>query len=98
MEEKGGESSQNNEKAVSKNYVDSKIAMTTILVVVFGVVFVLGLVLIGIQVSNKCTNNTDEQSGQTAVGPIMESIEVDYDNVYVDYNVPSSDSKEVTNS
>ena len=98
MEEKGGESSQNNEKAVSKNYVDSKIAMTTILVVVFGAVFVLGLVLIGIQVSNRCTNNTDEQSGQTAVGPIMESIEVDYDSVYVDYNAPSSDSEEATNS
>ena len=98
MEEKGGESKQNSEKPVSKNYVDSKIALTAILVIVFGAIFIIGLVVIGMQVSNKCQNGGACDNNQAADGPVLESIDVDYERTIVSYSVPEAESEDATNS
>ena len=98
MEEKGGESKQNSEKPVSKNYVDSKIALTAILVIVFGAIFIIGLVIIGMQVSNKCQNGGACDNNQAADGPVLESIDVNYERTIVSYSVLEAESEDVTNS
>ena len=87
MEKKGGETEQDNNRSISKNYVDSKIALTAVFVIIFGIVFIFCLVLFGLQVSSRSTKTiSDDQKSDNS--RVLESIDVVHEDTTILYKIP----------
>lgn len=97
MGEQGGE---NNEtpKDISKNYINSKIILTTVVVVLLGAVFLLALVFFGMQISEKYNQGIETPDQPAANQPVLETIKVDHEDVSTTYIPDQNQSSEYKNS
>ena len=97
MGEQGGE---NNEtpKYISKNYINSKIILTTVVVVLLGAVFLLALVFFGMQISEKYNQEIETPDQPAANQPVLETIKVEHEDVSTTYIPDQNTSPEYKNS
>ena len=97
MGEQGGEDNET-PKDISKNYVNSKIILTTVVVVLLGAVFLLALVFFGMQISEKYNQEVDTPEQPTTNQPVLETIKVDHEDISTTYIPDQNPSSEYKNS
>lgn len=101
MEEKGGETTDNDNKDISKNYVDKKIIITVILGIVIGGLVIAGMVFAGIRIAenlNKEQPTPERPAPDTPDEPVLERIKIEYDKVISNYAVIADPEAEYQNS
>lgn len=83
MDEKGGEQGDSNHK-ISTNYINSKIIITVVIAVLFGLAFVVGLIAFGYHLANGGNRSSGNSSGAGAPA-VVENIEVKYSTKHASY-------------
>ena len=84
MGEQGGDSEEQSKK-VSTNYVNSKIVITTVIVLLLGIIFVLVLILFGMHASRNYREGEPAHSTHTPEEPADENVIVEYEEVTTSY-------------
>ena len=97
MDKQGGEPEKKLEK-VSTNYVNSKIVITAVIVILLGIIFVLVLILFGMEATNRYDNEEPHSTPTPTTPAEDENVIVEYEEVTTSYNADQENPNHAKNS
>ena len=97
MGEQGGDSNNDN-KNISANYVNSKMIIWVLIIIILGAAFIATMIGIGIGMSNSKEEPVAEEPADEPEKPVLESIKVEYEETSMSYAAAQEPSTEYKNS